>query len=48
MAGGREEGQGGRYIERNICITMCQIDSQWELAIGFRELKPGLHDSLEE
>ena len=28
-------------------VTMCKIDSQWEFAIGLRELKPGLSNNLE-
>ena len=28
-------------------IAICKIDSQWEFAIGLRELKPGLCDNLE-
>ena len=27
--------------------TICKIDSQWEFAIGLRELKPGLCNKLE-
>ena len=27
--------------------TICKIDSQWDLAIWLRELKPGLCDNLE-
>jgi len=27
--------------------TLCKIDSQWELAVWLRELKPGLCDNLE-
>ena len=32
---GREEGEGGRYGERNMetYITICEIDSQRELAV---------------
>ena len=29
-------------------ITICKIDSQWEFAVCFRELKQGLCISLEE
>ena len=28
-------------------ITICKIDSQWEFAVCLRELKQGLHISLE-
>ena len=39
-----EEGEGGIYGENNMetYITMCTIDSQWEFAVWFRELKQGL------
>ena len=30
------------------CITMYKIDSQWEFAVGLRELKQGLCINLEE
>ena len=29
------------------CITICKIDSQWEIALWLRELKLGLCDNLE-
>ena len=29
-------------------ITICKMDNQWEFAVLFRELKPGLCDNLEE
>ena len=40
---GGEEGEGEMYGESNIEIynTMCKIDSQWEFAVGLRELKQG-------
>ena len=40
---GGEEGKGEMYGESNIEIynTMCKIDSQWEFAVGLRELKQG-------
>ena len=46
-----EEGKVKReeiYGESNIEIynTVCKIDSQWEFAVGFRELKQGLCDGL--
>ena len=45
----------GRGEERVRCmksnmemyITICKIDSQWEFAVGHRELKPGLCKKLE-
>ena len=45
---GGEEGEGEIYGESNIEIynTVCKIDSQWEFAVGFRELKQGLCDGL--
>ena len=45
-----EEGEGGMYGERNIEIynTICKIDSQWEFAVWFRELKQGLCDRLKD
>ena len=48
-AGGGEEGEGGRYGERNVetYITICKIDSQWEFAIWLREFKPGLGNNVE-
>ena len=44
-----EEGEGGTYGERNMetYITICKRDSQWELAIWLRELKPVLCNNLE-
>ena len=46
---GREEGEGGRYGERNMetYITICEIDSQRKLAVRVRELKQVLHNNLE-
>ena len=37
------------YGERNMetYITVCKIDSQWEVAIRLRELKHGLCNKLE-
>ena len=31
----------------NIYITICKIDSQWELAVWLRDLKSGLCNNLE-
>ena len=49
--GGRreEEGEGGMYGESNMqtYITICKIDSQWEFAVWFMELKPGHYNNLE-
>ena len=47
--GGGEEGEGKTYGESNMEMynTMCKIDSQWEFAVGLRELKQGLYDNLE-
>ena len=44
-----EEGKGGMYGESNMetYITICKIDSQWEFAVWFRELKLGLWNNLE-
>ena len=46
---GREKGEGGRYGERNMetYITVCEIDSQRELAVWLRELKQVLCNNLE-
>ena len=43
MMGG-EEGEGEMYGNSNIetYSTICKIDSQWEFAVWFRELKQGL------
>ena len=35
-------------INKETYITICKTDSQWELAVGPRELKPGLCNDLEE
>ena len=45
---GGEEGEGEMYGDSNIEIynTTCKTDSQWEFAIGFRELKQGLCNRL--
>ena len=47
---GGEEGEGEMYGESNIEIynTICKIDSQWEFAVWFRELKQGLCDRLKD
>ena len=47
MAGG-EKGDGEMYRESNmeIYITICKIDSQWEFAVWFKELKQGLRNNL--
>ena len=44
---GGEEGEGEMYGENNMEIynTICKIDSQWEFAVWFRKLKPGLCSS---
>ena len=44
-----EEGEGEMHGGDNMetYFTICKIDSQWELAIGLRELKQGLCDNLE-
>ena len=48
---GREKGGGrrGRDVQRVTCklITTCKTDSQWEFAVWFQELKPGLCNNLE-
>ena len=48
--GGGEEEEGRMHEESNmeIYITICRIDSQWEFAVWFRELKLGLCNILEE
>ena len=47
--GGGEEREDEMYGESNMEIynTISEIDSQWEFAVWFRELKQGLCDSLE-
>ena len=47
---GGEEEEGRMHEESNmeIYITICRIDSQWEFAVWFRELKLGLCNILEE
>ena len=47
--GGGEEGEDEMYGESNMETynTICKIDSQWEFAVWFRELKQGLCDNLE-
>ena len=50
VAGKRgEEGEGEMNGESNTGTynTICQIDSQWELAVCLRELKQGLCDNPE-
>ena len=49
MVGEGEEGEGRMYGESNMetYITLCKMDSQWEFAVWFRELKPGLCNNLE-
>ena len=44
-----EEREGGMYGERNMetYITVCKIDSQWEVAIRLGELRHGLCNNLE-
>ena len=46
---GGEKGEGEMYGESNTEIynTIYKIDSQWEFAIWFRELKPELCNILE-
>ena len=49
--GHRERGgEGEMYGDRNMetYITICKIESQWELAVCCRELKQGLCFNLEE
>ena len=48
IAGG-EEGEGKMHGESNMETynTICKIDSQWEFAEWFRELKRGLCDDPE-
>jgi len=43
-AGGGQSGEGGRFEDSNMetYIIICKIDSKWEFAVWFRELKPGL------
>jgi len=47
--GGGVEGEGGMYGESNMAtyITICKIESQWEFAVWFRELRLGLCDNIE-
>ena len=42
-------GEGEMYGKRNMetYITICKIDSQWEFAVWFRKLKPGLFINVE-
>ena len=42
------EGEVGTYGESNMetYIIICKIDSQWEFAVCFRELKQGLYTNL--
>ena len=44
-----KEGQGERYGENNmkIYITICKLDSQWEVPVWLRELKQGLYNNLQ-
>ena len=44
------EGEGEMYgdIIREAYITICKIDSQWEVTACLRKLKHGLFISLEE
>ena len=34
-------------MERVTCITVCKLDSQWELAVWLGKFKPGLFNNLE-
>ena len=51
QACGHSEGRKGwdelREQNRNIYITICKIDSQWEFAVGHRQLRLVLCDNLE-
>ena len=40
------EGVGGRSGNMEIYTTICKIDSQWQFAVWFRELKLGLSNNL--
>ena len=44
-----EEGEDGMHGASNMetYIAICKIESQWEFAVWFRELKLGLCDNLE-
>jgi len=46
---GERGGEGEMYAESNMetYITICKIDSQWELAVWLRKLKQGLCINLE-
>ena len=46
---GERGGEGEMYGESNMetSITICKIDSQWELAVWLRKLKQGLCINLE-
>ena len=46
---GERGGEGEMYGESNMetCITICKIDSQWELAVWLRKRKQGLCVNLE-
>ena len=47
--GGGKEG-GGKMHEESIMetyVTICKIDTQWEFAVSFKELKAGLCNILE-
>ena len=48
MVGGEEE-EGEMYGESNMETynAICKIDSQWEFAVWFWELKPGLYNNLD-
>ena len=43
---GHEESATTWWLNSNIYITICKIDSQWELAVWCRELKLVLCDNL--
>ena len=44
---GKRGGEGEMYGKSNMetYVTICKIDSQWEFAVWFRKLKPGLCSS---
>ena len=46
---GERRGEGEMYGKRNMetYITICKIDSQWEIAVWLRKLKQGLCINLE-
>ena len=46
---GQRGGEGEMYGESNMetYINICKIDSQWEFAVGLRELNQGLCINLE-